>query len=80
MKRTGCAIHTLDASAFFYSTNHDELENYIHVEAAVTEEGTGELVMLLILIAITEMRVLKSDFIEMQVSRSPSICILQRSP
>ncbi len=45
MKRTGCTIHTLDASAFLNSTNHDQLENDIHVEATVTEEGTGELVI-----------------------------------
>ncbi|XP_052433050.1 alpha-2-macroglobulin-like [Carassius gibelio] len=40
MKRTGCAIHTLDLSAFLNSTYEDELENSLHVEATVTEEGT----------------------------------------
>ncbi len=64
MKKTGCAIHTLDISTFLNSTYEDELENSLHVEATVTEEGTGELL-------ITERRVLKSDLIKMQVSRSP---------
>ncbi|XP_042595366.1 alpha-2-macroglobulin-like [Cyprinus carpio] len=40
MKRTGCAIHTLDVSAFLNSTYEDQLENSLHVEAIVTEEGT----------------------------------------
>lgn len=73
MKRTGCAIHTLDVSAFLNSTYEDQLENSFHVEATVTEEGTGDPLSL-------ERRVLKSDFIKMQVSLSPYICILQRSP
>ncbi len=60
MKRTGCAIHTLEISTFLNSTYHDRLENSLHVEATVTEEGTGELL-------ITERRVLKSDFIKMNV-------------
>uniref|UniRef100_A0A8C2BBK7 Uncharacterized protein n=1 Tax=Cyprinus carpio TaxID=7962 RepID=A0A8C2BBK7_CYPCA len=40
MKRTGCAIHTLDVSVFLNSTYEDQLENSFHVEATVTEEGT----------------------------------------
>ncbi|XP_026138197.1 alpha-2-macroglobulin-like isoform X3 [Carassius auratus] len=40
MKRTGCAIHTLDISAFLNSTYENQLENSLHVEATVTEEGT----------------------------------------
>ncbi|XP_059370485.1 alpha-2-macroglobulin-like [Carassius carassius] len=40
MKRTGCAIHTLDLSAFLNSTYENQLENSLHVEATVTEEGT----------------------------------------
>ncbi|XP_058601047.1 alpha-2-macroglobulin-like [Onychostoma macrolepis] len=40
MKKTGCAIHTLDVSAFLNSTYEDRLENSLHVEATVTEEGT----------------------------------------
>uniref|UniRef100_A0A8C0YDK5 Alpha-2-macroglobulin-like n=1 Tax=Cyprinus carpio carpio TaxID=630221 RepID=A0A8C0YDK5_CYPCA len=40
MKRTGCAIHTLDVSVFLNSTYEDQLENSLHVEAIVTEEGT----------------------------------------
>uniref|UniRef100_A0A8C2KK18 Uncharacterized protein n=1 Tax=Cyprinus carpio TaxID=7962 RepID=A0A8C2KK18_CYPCA len=37
-----CAIHTLDVSAFLNSTYEDQLENSLHVEAIVTEEGTGD--------------------------------------
>ncbi|XP_058601051.1 alpha-2-macroglobulin-P-like [Onychostoma macrolepis] len=40
MKKTGCAIHTLHASAFSNSTYEDRLENSLHIEATVTEEGT----------------------------------------
>uniref|UniRef100_A0A672KJ99 Alpha-2-macroglobulin-like n=1 Tax=Sinocyclocheilus grahami TaxID=75366 RepID=A0A672KJ99_SINGR len=40
MKKTGCAIHTLDISTFLNSTYNDRLENSLHVEATVTEEGT----------------------------------------
>uniref|UniRef100_A0A8C2AI36 Uncharacterized protein n=1 Tax=Cyprinus carpio TaxID=7962 RepID=A0A8C2AI36_CYPCA len=37
---TGCAIHTLDASAFFNSTLKYNLQNSLKVEAMVTEEET----------------------------------------
>ncbi|KAL1260696.1 hypothetical protein QQF64_008523, partial [Cirrhinus molitorella] len=40
IKKTGCAIHTLDVSAFLNSTNENRLENSLHVEATVTEDGT----------------------------------------
>ncbi|XP_073673332.1 alpha-2-macroglobulin-like [Garra rufa] len=40
VKKTGCAIHTLDVSAFLNSTDENQLENYLRVEATVTEEGT----------------------------------------
>ncbi|XP_051718032.1 alpha-2-macroglobulin-like isoform X3 [Ctenopharyngodon idella] len=40
IKKTGCAIHTLDASVFFNATLNDSLENSLRVEAMVTEEGT----------------------------------------
>ncbi|XP_016394935.1 LOW QUALITY PROTEIN: pregnancy zone protein-like [Sinocyclocheilus rhinocerous] len=33
MKKTGCAIHTLDISTFLNSTYNDRLENSLHVEA-----------------------------------------------
>uniref|UniRef100_A0A8C2GMU8 Uncharacterized protein n=1 Tax=Cyprinus carpio TaxID=7962 RepID=A0A8C2GMU8_CYPCA len=40
IKKTGCAIHTLDASAFFNSTLKYNLQNSLKVEAMVTEEET----------------------------------------
>ncbi|XP_051534785.1 alpha-2-macroglobulin-P-like [Myxocyprinus asiaticus] len=40
MKKTGCASHTFNASAFMNSTLKDQLQNYLHVEVKVTEEGT----------------------------------------
>ncbi|XP_043115320.1 alpha-2-macroglobulin-like [Puntigrus tetrazona] len=40
MTSSGCAIHTLDVSAFLNSTHEHQLENSLHVEATVTEEGT----------------------------------------
>ncbi|XP_077093448.1 alpha-2-macroglobulin-like [Siphateles boraxobius] len=40
IKKTGCAIHSLDTSVFFNATLKDRLENYLCVEAMVTEEGT----------------------------------------
>uniref|UniRef100_A0A8C1NQY6 Uncharacterized protein n=1 Tax=Cyprinus carpio TaxID=7962 RepID=A0A8C1NQY6_CYPCA len=47
IKKTGCAIHTLDASAFFNSTLKYNLQNSLKVEAMVTEEETGELLDLI---------------------------------
>ncbi|XDV32424.1 hypothetical protein PO909_003242 [Leuciscus waleckii] len=40
IKKTGCAIHTLEISVFFNATLKDRLENSLRVEAMVTEEGT----------------------------------------
>ncbi|XP_051718035.1 alpha-2-macroglobulin-like [Ctenopharyngodon idella] len=40
IKKTGCAIHTLDASVFLNATLNGRLENSLRVEAMVTEEGT----------------------------------------
>uniref|UniRef100_A0A673KB17 Alpha-2-macroglobulin-like n=1 Tax=Sinocyclocheilus rhinocerous TaxID=307959 RepID=A0A673KB17_9TELE len=40
IKKTGCAIHTLDASVFFNSTLKYNLQNSLRVEAMVTEEET----------------------------------------
>ncbi|XP_056119302.1 alpha-2-macroglobulin-like [Rhinichthys klamathensis goyatoka] len=40
IKKTGCAIHTLDTSVFLNATLKDRLENSLRVEAMVTEEGT----------------------------------------
>ncbi|XP_051718030.1 alpha-2-macroglobulin-like isoform X2 [Ctenopharyngodon idella] len=40
IKKTGCAIHTLDASVFFNATLNGRLDNSLRVEAMVTEEGT----------------------------------------
>ncbi|XP_051966606.1 alpha-2-macroglobulin-like [Xyrauchen texanus] len=40
MKKTGCASHTFNASAFMNSTLNDQLQNYLEVEVKVTEEGT----------------------------------------
>ncbi|TRY89588.1 hypothetical protein DNTS_018390 [Danionella cerebrum] len=37
---TGCATHTFNASVFLKSEIKDRLRNSLHVEAAVTEEGT----------------------------------------
>ncbi|XP_073673662.1 alpha-2-macroglobulin-like isoform X2 [Garra rufa] len=39
-ERTGCAIHTLDVSAFLNATLAGFLRNSLHVEAMITEEGT----------------------------------------
>ncbi|XDV33030.1 hypothetical protein PO909_003614 [Leuciscus waleckii] len=53
IKKTGCAIHTLDASVFFnvtlvedrrYLSPQRVMQNSLHVEAMVTEEGT-EIIM-----------------------------------
>ncbi|XP_051522156.1 alpha-2-macroglobulin-like [Myxocyprinus asiaticus] len=40
MKETGCASHTFNVSAFLNSTLKDQLQNSLHVEVKVTEEGT----------------------------------------
>ncbi|XP_052431625.1 alpha-2-macroglobulin [Carassius gibelio] len=40
IKKTGCAIHTIDVSVFLNSTLKTNLQNSLHVEATVTEEGT----------------------------------------
>ncbi|XP_059370484.1 alpha-2-macroglobulin-like [Carassius carassius] len=40
IKKTGCAIHTIDVSVFLNSTLKEYLQNYLHVETTVTEEGT----------------------------------------
>ncbi|XP_043115319.1 alpha-2-macroglobulin-like [Puntigrus tetrazona] len=40
MTSSGCAIHTLDVSVFLNSTHEHQMENSLHVEATVTEEGT----------------------------------------
>ncbi|ROK23402.1 Alpha-2-macroglobulin [Anabarilius grahami] len=40
IKKTGCAIHTLDASVFFNATLKYRLQDSLRVEAMVTEEGT----------------------------------------
>ncbi|KAK9962088.1 hypothetical protein ABG768_007470 [Culter alburnus] len=40
IKKTGCAVHTLDASVFLNATLKDSLLNSLDVEAMVTEEGT----------------------------------------
>ncbi|XP_067222424.1 alpha-2-macroglobulin-like isoform X2 [Chanodichthys erythropterus] len=40
IKKTGCAVHTLNASVFLNATLEDRLQNSLHVEAMVTEEGT----------------------------------------
>ncbi|XDV32989.1 hypothetical protein PO909_003605, partial [Leuciscus waleckii] len=49
IKKTGCAIHTLDASVFFNVTLVEDrrylfpqrvMQNSLHIEAMVTEEGT----------------------------------------
>lgn len=40
IKKTGCAIHTLETSVFLNATLKDRLENSLRVEAMVTEEGT----------------------------------------
>ncbi|RXN38676.1 alpha-2-macroglobulin-like protein [Labeo rohita] len=40
IKKTGCAIHTLDVSGFLNSTLKYSLQNSLRVEALITEEGT----------------------------------------
>ncbi|RXN38675.1 alpha-2-macroglobulin-like protein [Labeo rohita] len=40
IKKTGCAIHTLDVSAVLNSTLKYSLQNSLRVEAVITEEGT----------------------------------------
>ncbi|XP_048014337.1 alpha-2-macroglobulin-like isoform X2 [Megalobrama amblycephala] len=40
IKKTGCAIHTLDTSVFLNTTLKAVLQNSLHVEAVLTEEGT----------------------------------------
>ncbi|ROL53306.1 Alpha-2-macroglobulin [Anabarilius grahami] len=40
IKKTGCAVHTLDPSVFLNATLKDRLQNSLDVEAMVTEEGT----------------------------------------
>ncbi|XP_051521443.1 murinoglobulin-1-like [Myxocyprinus asiaticus] len=40
MKETGCASHTFNVSAFLNSTLKDQLQNSLHIEVKVTEEGT----------------------------------------
>ncbi|KAK9976811.1 hypothetical protein ABG768_022011 [Culter alburnus] len=40
IEKTGCAIHTLDTSVFLNTTLEDRLQNSLHVEAVLTEEGT----------------------------------------
>ncbi|XP_067306996.1 alpha-2-macroglobulin-like [Pseudorasbora parva] len=40
IKKTGCAIHTIDTSVFFNTTLNNRLQNSLRVEAMVTEDGT----------------------------------------
>ncbi|KTG04844.1 hypothetical protein cypCar_00041801, partial [Cyprinus carpio] len=40
IKKTGCAIHTIDVSVFLNSTLKSSLQDSLRVEAMVTEEGT----------------------------------------
>ncbi|XP_051740157.1 alpha-2-macroglobulin-like isoform X2 [Ctenopharyngodon idella] len=40
IEKTGCAIHTLYVPAFLNTTLKNRLQNSLHVEAMVTEEGT----------------------------------------
>ncbi|KAL1260697.1 hypothetical protein QQF64_008524 [Cirrhinus molitorella] len=40
IKKTGCAIHTIDVSSFLNSTYEDQLKNSLRVKATVIEEGT----------------------------------------
>ncbi|XP_073673660.1 alpha-2-macroglobulin-like [Garra rufa] len=40
IQKTGCAIHTLDVSAFLNSTLKYSLQNSLRVEVMITEEGT----------------------------------------
>ncbi|KAF4104074.1 hypothetical protein G5714_015061 [Onychostoma macrolepis] len=40
VKKTGCAIHTIDVSVFLNSTVKSSLQNSLLVEAMFTEEGT----------------------------------------
>ncbi|XP_067236257.1 alpha-2-macroglobulin-like [Chanodichthys erythropterus] len=40
IEKTGCAIHTLDTSVFLNTTLKAVLQNFLYVEAVLTEEGT----------------------------------------
>ncbi|XP_067306995.1 alpha-2-macroglobulin-like [Pseudorasbora parva] len=40
IKKTGCAIHTIDTSVLLNATLNNRLQNSLRVEAMVTEEGT----------------------------------------
>ncbi|XP_077063222.1 alpha-2-macroglobulin-like [Siphateles boraxobius] len=40
IKKTGCAIHTLDTSVFFNAKLNDAIRKSLRVDAMVTEEGT----------------------------------------
>ncbi|XP_067306986.1 alpha-2-macroglobulin-like [Pseudorasbora parva] len=40
IKKTGCAIHTIDTSVLLNATLNERLQNFLDVEAMVTEEGT----------------------------------------